>query len=304
MNDPKVTVVIPTYNRSDLLPRAIKSIQNQTYQNYELLVVDDASTDNTDEIMNEFVSDKIKYIKLDKNVGQCIARNKASEKATGEYIGFLDSDDEWLPEKIEKQIKLYQTSNLENIGAIYCDFTEIDEVKNKTFTINWDKLRGNIYEDFLKGFCPASTSKFLLKMEAFKEVGGFNEKLITFVDYDLWLRFSKAGYTFDYVDEPLIIKYEHQGDQMAKNIEKRTLGLSQFLSIWGDEIKRVAGEDTYQRFKKAKIEVLVNSVVEKFNDNNRKNIIKSLRLLLGVKSINIKLYTKVLLLLIFGRRVF
>jgi len=301
MNEPKVTVVIPTYNRSDLLPRAIKSIQNQTYQNYELLVVDDASTDNTDELMEQFISDKIKYIKLDENVGQCIARNKASEKATGEYIGFLDSDDEWLPEKIEKQIKLFQNSPVENVGAVYCGFIEKDEVLNKTEVINRDNLRGHIYDRFLSGFCPSTTSMFLVKTEAFRKVNGFDEYLITFVDYDLWLRISKAGYGFDYVDEPLIVKYEHQGDQMAKNLDKRLKGLSQFLGKWGDEIKRVAGKGTYQKFKRAKVEVVVKSMLEKASGDYRKDIIRAVGLLREVNSKRVKLYLKALLIFIFGR---
>lgn len=301
MNEPKVTVVIPTYNRSDLLPRAIKSIQNQTYQNYELLVVDDASTDNTDELMEQFISDKIKYIKLDENVGQCIARNKASEKATGEYIGFLDSDDEWLPEKIEKQIKLFQNSPVENVGAVYCGFIEKDEVLNKTEVINRDNLRGHIYDRFLSGFCPSTTSMFLVKMEAYRKVNGFDGELITFVDYDLWLRISKAGYGFDYVDEPLIVKYEHQGDQMAKNLDKRLKGLSQFLGKWGDEIKRVAGKGTYQKFKRAKVEVVVKSMLEKASGDYRKDIIRAVGLLREVNSKRVKLYLKALLIFIFGR---
>ncbi|MBE0654729.1 MAG: glycosyltransferase family 2 protein [Bacteroidales bacterium] len=301
MKSPKVTIIIPTHNRADILPRAIKSVQAQTFQDYELIIIDDASTDETDQVMKGIVSDKIRYIKLDKNQGQCVARNRAYQKARGEYIGFLDSDDEWMPEKLEKQLRLFEHSKTEKLAAVYCGFIEVDELTNKTHVINRDNIRGNIYKDLLKGFCPSSTSMFLIKSKVFKEVLGFDEQLVTFVDYDLWLRISKAGYIFDYVDEPLIVKYEHFGPQIAKNLDKRLKGLSQLLTKWCSEMERIDGKGACRRFRKNKIEAVAKSIIENPVEQTRKDIKKSVQLLWQVSSIKLRLYAKGILFLLYGR---
>ncbi len=292
MNKPAVSVIIPTYNRDNLLIRSVKSILNQTNQDYEILIVDDASTDNTSEVIKPYLSEKIKYFRLEKNSGQCKARNFAIDKASGTYIGFLDSDDEWLPEKIEKQMALFKNSNDPNLAAVYCGFIEKDEVSGITSVINRDNYSGDLYNRFLKGFCPSTPTMFLVKTEILKEVNGFDENLPTFVDLDLWLRIARRGYTFDFVDEPLIVKYEHLGPQIAKNLNKRLDGLKVFLGKWGNEIKKHAGKKAYKRFKKRRIEAVVKAVLSNPPENYRKDISRSIGLMFGVRSILVKQYLK------------
>ena len=108
--NPTVSIIIPTYNRAHLIGRAIQSVLNQTYQNFEIIVVDDGSTDNTEEMIKEFQKHdkRIKYIRHEKNRGGAAARNTGIKVARGEYIAFQDSDDEWLPEKLEKQMDVFQ----------------------------------------------------------------------------------------------------------------------------------------------------------------------------------------------------
>ena len=103
-NKPLVSVIIPTYNRGRLILDSINSVLNQTYKNIELIVVDDCSTDNTEEILKSINDSRIKYVKLEKNSGACIARNKGIELSTGEFIAFNDSDDLWITTKLEKQL--------------------------------------------------------------------------------------------------------------------------------------------------------------------------------------------------------
>lgn len=100
---PTVSVVIPTYNRAHLVGRAIQSVLNQTYQDFEIIVVDDGSTDNTEEVVKSFNDPRIRYIRHDQNRGGSAARNTGIKMARGEYIAFQDSDDEWLPEKLESR---------------------------------------------------------------------------------------------------------------------------------------------------------------------------------------------------------
>ena len=101
---PLISVILPSFNRGHLLPRALDSMLKQTYNNWELIIIDDGSTDQTEAVVKPYSSKytSIRYYKMDKNVGACVARNFGLQKAAGEYITFLDSDDEYLPTKLEE----------------------------------------------------------------------------------------------------------------------------------------------------------------------------------------------------------
>jgi glycosyltransferase involved in cell wall biosynthesis len=111
-----VSVVIPTYNRASLLGRAIKSVLEQTYQDFEIIVVDDASTDNTEEVVRNLRDRRIRYLRHEKNRGGSAARNTGIRAAWGQYIAFQDSDDEWLPEKLKKQMEVLAAATITNIS--------------------------------------------------------------------------------------------------------------------------------------------------------------------------------------------
>ncbi|GAH83893.1 unnamed protein product, partial [marine sediment metagenome] len=127
MDNITVSVIIPTYNRADMVGRAIQSVINQTYQDFEIIIIDDASTDNTREVAREFQEreKRIKYFKHEINKGGGAARNTGIKNSKGEYIAFLDSDDEWYPEKLEKQIEIFN-KNDENLGVVYSGVFYID----------------------------------------------------------------------------------------------------------------------------------------------------------------------------------
>jgi glycosyltransferase involved in cell wall biosynthesis len=298
MKNPKVSVVIPTHNRAKLITRALDSLKNQTNQDFEIFIVDDASTDNTEDVINSYNDSKIRYIRLSENVGQSKARNVAIKQANGEYIGFLDSDDEWLPEKIEKQLKLFEQSKDPKLAAVYCGSLEKDEIQNKTSVHNGGNVRGDIYVKLLSGFCPSTPTLFLVKKTVLHEVQGFDEFLPTFVDYDLWLRIARLGHTFDVVDEPLIVKHEHAGSQIAKDPKKRERGLDLFLEKWGEELIEKAGAETYRNLRLKKLESLVTSITDNPGDDYKNDASRSIKLLLGVRSRRIKLYVKLILLLL------
>ena len=117
-NTPKVSVIIPTYNRADLLPRAVKSALSQTYDDYEILIVDDCSTDHTRETVSAWDDERVRYTRHTENRGQSGALNMGIHNASGQYIAFLDDDDEWVPTKLEKQVAVLESSD-PKVGLVY-----------------------------------------------------------------------------------------------------------------------------------------------------------------------------------------
>jgi len=227
MHRNKVSVIIPTYNCAKYLPQAIESILNQTYKDYEIIIVDDGSTDNTKEIISVYQS-KIKYIYQD-NAGVSKARNTGIQNSTGMYIAFLDADDRWLPFKLELQIKCFE--KLPNVDLIFSDFSAIKQNRIiyksyfykafnifKEFKINLDNIFqnkfqickngqnlkvfwGNIFKTlFLGNFILPST--VILKKKALSNVGYFNEKYRVAEETEFFLRFAKY-HNMAFIEYPL-----------------------------------------------------------------------------------------------------
>ena len=208
-----ISVVIPTYNRKDLLKRSINSVINQTIKPFEIIVVDDGSLDGTETMIRRNY-DLVKFIKQE-NKGVSAARNSGIKVSNGEWICFLDSDDEWKKDKLEKQINAVN----DNPGYHLFHSNEI-WVKNG-IRINQKKKHkkygGDIFEKCLD-MCRISPSSVMIDKTVFDEVGNFNENLVVCEDYELWLRICDKYRVF-FIDEPLIIKYGgHQG-QLSYSIE-------------------------------------------------------------------------------------
>ena len=208
-----ISVVIPSYNRKEFLKRSIDSAINQTIQPFEIIVVDDGSVDGT-ETMIKSDYDFVKFIKQ-KNKGVSAARNIGIKVSIGEWICFLDSDDEWKKDKLEKQINAMKS----NPGYKFFHSNEI-WIKNG-LRINQKKKHkkygGDIFDKCLD-MCRISPSSVMIDKTVFDEVGNFNEDLVVCEDYELWLRISDKYRVF-FIDEPLIIKYGgHQG-QLSYSIE-------------------------------------------------------------------------------------
>ena len=199
---PKVSIILPTYNRAYIIEKAIQSVLNQTYQDFELIIVDDGSTDNTEEIIKKLQEKdkRIRYIKLETNKGAAAARNEGIKIAHGKYITFQDSDDEWLPEKLEKQMKIFETTPEDII--VYTGFWRIDgDEKTYIPDINISNREGYIHKELLKGNF-VGTPSILLKKETLEKVALFDECLQRCQDWDLVIRLSEY-YNFKLIDEPL-----------------------------------------------------------------------------------------------------
>ena len=225
---PMVSVVIPTYNRADLLEEVLRSVLQQTYQDFEVIIVDDGSTDDTRERVAAFQSDpRVRYI-YQENRGLAGARNTGIRASQGDYIAFLDDDDIWLRDKLEKQMSL-MTAN-DQADVVYCDFRFVDLVGNLlTKQYQRPASRGTLYEDLMySNVIAGSGSAVLIRAKCFAEVGLFDEDLPACEDQDLWRRMALAQHNFVYLDEVLLYIRWHTWN-MQKDPERMAIAKLRYL---------------------------------------------------------------------------
>lgn len=211
---PKVSVIIPTYNRANLISKSIESVLNQTYTDFELIVIDDGSTDNTWDVVKSFDDERVKYVRHEKNKGLAASRNTGIKHSNGVFISFQDDDDKWLPEKLEKEIKLLKSSE-QNVGIVYSGLCRIDGDK-KTY---WPESRhikkeGNLTNELIaSNFVHSLVS---IRKSCFEKVGLYDENLRAAEDWDLNLRLSKY-YEFKFINEALIVS-DRRDDCLSRNL--------------------------------------------------------------------------------------
>ena len=222
---PKVSIIIPTYNRLEFLKEAIQSVQRQTYRDYELIIVDDGSTDGTKAYLESLTNESevprprpsiyypppLRYV-FQKNRGVSSARNNGILSSKGEYICFLDSDDRWHKTKLEKQMQVLESAPTQ--VACYTDEKWILNGKHFNQHKKHRKSGGYIFAKALP-LCIISPSSIMLKRELINELGLFDEKFVVCEDYEYWLRLT-AKYPVYFIDEPLIIKYGGHEDQLSR----------------------------------------------------------------------------------------
>lgn len=214
-----ISVVIPTHNRKDLLIRAIKSVQNQIFRDLEIIVVSDGSTDGTDKIVEKIkeYDSRIYFVNLPVTRGANVARNAGIQFAHGEWVAFLDDDDEWLSEKIEKQMQLVNTNSA--IGLCYTGVRCI-YVNYGIDYLSVPNYQGNLRKNILLGNCIGTTSTVMVKKDLFKKSGLFDETLCALQDYDLWIRICQLT-DIGVVTAPLINYYNYNSSgQISSNTEK------------------------------------------------------------------------------------
>ena len=211
----KVTVIIPTYNRADKLNYSVKSVLDQTLSDFSLIIIDDCSHDNTEEVVRNIGDKRIIYYRLDSNKGAGGARNEGVRIATTEYIAFQDSDDVWLPDKLERQLR-YMEGN-PNVGMVYGKIHIISQDKDYIFPNEAVKgrLEGDIFSDLLMRNTIDTPTMFIRKSD-FEEVGGFDTTLRSLEDWEFAIRFSKR-YKIGFIDDVLIDSFITEGS-VSSNI--------------------------------------------------------------------------------------
>jgi glycosyltransferase involved in cell wall biosynthesis len=245
--DSLVSVIIPTYNRAATIERAVRSVLGQAYENFELLVVDDASTDETQKILGDLALDRrLKIVKLTKNKGVSAARNLGLFYAAGSLVAFLDSDDEWRPEKLSAQVEYMRA----NPGAqlVQTQETWIRHGKRVNPGQKHRKKAGDLFLDSLK-LCLISPSAVMLRREFRLETGGFDESLKAAEDYDLWLRILRT-HPAHLIDQELVIRHGGHPDQLSAqhSLDKyRVMALEKILRQDLSAERRKAAQEELER---------------------------------------------------------
>ncbi|MBZ0161011.1 MAG: glycosyltransferase [bacterium] len=249
-SSPQVSVVIPTYNRAGTLGRAITSVLSQTFPDLECIVVDDGSTDQTVALVEGFQDPRLRLLRLPVNKGVSHARNVGIQAARGEWIAFLDSDDEWLPQMLERlTVRLRECGDL-LATVVYCRCTVQDALTARMWCQPRVVYGGDVFRYLLSGWHPPTPSVFLVKRTSMLEVVGFDEELPCAEDYDLWLRLAEAHNHFAAVGERLVIKYDYGDQQMTTNPEIGTRAGEILDRRWGPVIQRHLGWVGYRRWKR------------------------------------------------------
>lgn len=205
-----ITVIIPTYNRSAWLPHAIDSVLNQTFRDYELVVVDDGSTDETHSLLRKY-GDKVNVITLDKNRGVSFARNTGIRSTDSEWVAFLDSDDRWHPQKLEKQI--HQSEKQPSYHIHFTDEIWVRNGRRVNPMKKHEKRDGWIFLPSLS-LCLMAPSTIMIRRKVFEDCGVFDESLPVCEDYDLWLKIT-ARYPVLLLNEKLMTRYGGHEDQLS-----------------------------------------------------------------------------------------
>lgn len=236
-----VTAVLTTYKRPiKMVKRALESMIRQTYREMEIIVVNDYPEDTflskqiKDLVLKYEKSRAVYYYDTIKNSGACFARNLGLRYAKGKYIAFLDDDDEWLPEKIQKQVNCLEKNNY---SLCYINWNIYEDGVKKRVKYNVDQPSGNILDILCKKNIIGSCSFPLIRTECIKNVGGFNEKLPALQDIDLYIRIMRNGTAF-YIRDVLAVYHYHNGERISSNNKRRAIAVDFMLDEykeWMDE---------------------------------------------------------------------
>lgn len=224
----RVSVVIPTFNRAHLLLRAVQSVLNQTFTDFELIIVDDASTDNTQEVVESFGDLRIRYIKHEQNKGGGASRNTGIEAARGEFIAFLDSDDEWMPTKLEIQVAALSQAGPE-VGFVICGMRSLSTMDGLSYSS--EKIataQGNIVSDLLEGTVRWHLCGLMARTSKVMAIGGFDPLLASAQDWDFIFRLSQTCLATS-VPNILAVYHHHEGSRITRNMDALIAGQERIL---------------------------------------------------------------------------
>jgi len=248
VSKPLVSLVLTTYERPDLAKRAVETMLSQTYENTEVIIVEDAGETSIREWIKTNYDD-ITFIRHDQNRGLAAARNTGLDASSGKYVAFLDDDDEWLPTKTEKQVgKAERLLPKHDFGVVYCGIEDHFEFESRKAT-RLPENEGPLREQIIAKGARTLSSSYLFVRDALLDVDGFDESLPSSIDHDIWMKLAVGGYEVGTVNEPLVVK-RHSDDQeeITSNPSARIEGVRKYIEKWRPTYKEWFGPsegDTY-----------------------------------------------------------
>jgi len=297
-NSPLVSIITITYNRADLIHRCIESIQKQTYTNYEHIIVDGNSTDNTEKVVKSYNDPHIVYVKLNER-GPQVQMKAGSSRAKGKYVTFLDDDDEYLPQKLEKQVNFFEGLNNEKVGLIYCWMSYYNNNQpDKVIKVHNTQLRGYVGDITPTKPLVCGNPTLLIKRNVFNEYGGTYDDSIGVImsDWELVARITQK-YQVDYIPESLVKVYVNHGharlstDFYQEKAKKGIVFHEHFLKTFPDLFERDPNLAYYHYQFLCYYHAILKdkkkawNYYKKYMSTNRKTLRTSLSLLLRIISI-------------------
>lgn len=244
-SSPVFSVIIPAYNREKTIRRTIESVLRQTFQMFEIIVVDDGSADSTKSVVESIQDDRLRYIYQD-NQGAQVARNRGIIEADGEWIAFLDSDDEWVPEKLERQFAVLKEENFNPYIVVHGNCLVKDIINNKEEV--WDLTQTAGYDIYAKILCShgALFPNIVTSKKALETIGFLDINVPAFQEWDTSIALAKYC-KFVAISEPLFVYYLHPGDTISKNQKRDIDGYYYIIKKWKSEILSHCGEKGWKR---------------------------------------------------------
>ena len=265
-SQPLVSAIITTKNRAELLPRAIESVLNQTYQNLEIIVVDDGSTDQTPSVISGYQKKhSIILIRNEQSVGACRARNQGIEQAQGEFVAGLDDDDEWHTERISILLKNYDDS--------FACITSNDRLITSNRSVIWRKKKKVTLDDLLYSNCVGN--QVLAKKQRILDSGGFDESLRAAQDYDLWIRLCERFGPIKVVQKPLQNIYSEKSADRITNPKSQLHG---YLSVYKKHKSKMSRDQRrYHLYNIRLAQGKISSIFELIGWIPRKRLLKEMK---------------------------
>jgi glycosyltransferase involved in cell wall biosynthesis len=243
---PLVTAVVTTFDRPSMAKRAVQSVLAQTYELVEVVVVEDGSRNGIDRWLEEMKLQRVRYFRHERNRGLAATRNTGIKNARGDYIAFLDDDDEWLPEKLARQVNQLRREG-DSCGVVYCGALLLSE-EGEVVGQNRPKLCGDIRSAIREKGLFTVPSSCVFRRAALDRVGGYDETLPSHIDHDIWLQLAREGYACSFVDECLVKVHQHHEQKMTDDASSRVEATRLFCTKWEDYLETWFGRWETRRY--------------------------------------------------------
>ncbi|HYB43602.1 MAG TPA: glycosyltransferase [Candidatus Methylomirabilis sp.] len=245
---PRVSVMIPAHNRAGVLGRAIRSVLAQPVADLELIVVDDGSTDGTAEVATALADPRLRLVRLPGQRGVAAARNAAIAAAAGTTLAFLDSDDEWAPEKLERQLACLEALPGRDRAVVTSRYTRYNDLTGRLAPPERPMPAGEPFGCIVAGSAPLPSTA-VLPRSTLEAAGPFDEDLPALADYEFWLRLADASTRFVELREPLVVKHEHGTRQISSDPDLLLTAFVRLDRKWGARIQERCGNAAYRRWR-------------------------------------------------------